>query len=72
MLNQQQLELYSRNILLNEIGEIGQQRLLQINDSYRKKQAAYIKIIIIVIVALLLLIVLQFLSTNFTFIPEII
>lgn len=29
MLNLQQLELYSRNILLNEIGEIGQQKLLQ-------------------------------------------
>ncbi len=29
MLNPQQLELYSRNILLNEIGEAGQQKLLQ-------------------------------------------
>lgn len=29
MLNQQQLELYSRNILIKEIGEIGQQKLLQ-------------------------------------------
>ena len=29
MLNPQQLELYSRNILLNEIGEVGQQKLLQ-------------------------------------------
>ncbi len=29
MLNQQQLELYSRNILIKEIGEIGQQELLQ-------------------------------------------
>ena len=29
MLNHQQLELYSRNILIKEIGEIGQQKLLQ-------------------------------------------
>ncbi len=29
MLNHQQLELYSRNILLKEIGEIGQKKLLQ-------------------------------------------
>ena len=29
MLNQQQLELYSRNILINEIGEIGQKKLLE-------------------------------------------
>jgi adenylyltransferase/sulfurtransferase len=29
MLNQQRLELYSRNILIKEIGEIGQQKLLQ-------------------------------------------
>jgi adenylyltransferase/sulfurtransferase len=29
MLNQQQLELYSRNILIKEIGEVGQQKLLQ-------------------------------------------
>ena len=29
MLNPQQFELYSRNILLNEIGEAGQQKLLQ-------------------------------------------
>ena len=51
---------------------IGQQRLLQINDSYRKKQAAYIKVIIVIIVALLLILVLRFLSTNLTFIPEVI
>ena len=51
---------------------IGQQRLLQINDSYRKKQAAYVKIIIVVIVTLLLILALQFLSTNFTFIPDVI
>ena len=51
---------------------IGQQRLLQINDSYRKRQAAYIKVIIVIIVALLLILVLRFLSTNLTFIPEVI
>lgn len=51
---------------------IGQQRLLQINDSYRKRQAAYIKVIIVIIVALLLILILRFLSTNLTFIPEVI
>lgn len=51
---------------------IGQKRLLQINDSYRKRQTAYIKVIIVIIVALLLIFTLRFLSTNFTLIPEVI
>ena len=51
---------------------IGQKRLLKINDSYRKKQAAYIKVTIVVIVALLLIVALQFLSKNVTSIPEVV
>ena len=65
----QRLQDKKQNI---DSARIGQQRLLQINDSYRKRQAAYIKVIIVIVVALLLILVLQFLSTNLTFIPEVI
>ena len=51
---------------------VGQQRLLQINDSYRKRQAAYIKVLIVIIVAIILFFVLSFLSTSLTFIPEVV
>jgi hypothetical protein len=49
---------------------VAQNRLIQLNDSYRKRQAAYINIMIVIIIAIVLLIAIRFINMTFSFIPE--
>jgi hypothetical protein len=48
----------------------GQKRLILLNESYRKKYAAYIKIVLTVVFALLIIILLMFTKKFVPFIPE--
>ena len=48
----------------------GQKRLMQLNDTYRKRYSAYIRIILIVVFALILIIALIFMKKFLPFIPE--
>ena len=49
---------------------VGKNRMIQLNDSYRKRQYAFMKIIIFIIVALIVFYILRLMSINLTFIPE--
>lgn len=48
----------------------GQQRLIQLNDTYRKRYSAYIKLVLIIVLALVVIIALMFINKIFPFIPE--
>jgi hypothetical protein len=50
----------------------GQQRLIQLNDTYRKRYSAYIRLILTVVLALIIIIALIFVNKVFPFIPEIV
>jgi len=49
---------------------MGQQRLIQLNDTYRKRYSAYIKVVLIIVLALVIIIALIFINKIFPFIPE--
>jgi len=49
---------------------IGQQRIIQLNDTYRKRYSAYIKLVLIIVLALVIIIALMFINKIFPFIPE--
>ena len=48
----------------------GQKRLMQLNDTYRKRYSAYINLVLIIVLALIIIIVLIFINKVFPFIPE--
>jgi len=48
----------------------GQKRLMQLNDTYRKRYSAYIKVVLIIVLALVIIIALIFINKIFPFIPE--
>lgn len=48
----------------------GQKRLIQLNDTYRKRYSAYNNLILIIVLALIIIIALIFLNKIFPFIPE--
>jgi hypothetical protein len=50
----------------------GQQRLIQLNDTYRKRYSAYIKLVLIIVLALVIIIGLMFINKLFPFIPEVV
>ena len=48
----------------------GQKRLLQLNETYRKRYSAYIRLVLIIVLALIIIIALIFVNKLFPFIPE--
>jgi len=48
----------------------GQQRLIQLNDTYRKRYSAYIKLVFIIVLALVIIIALMFINKLFPLIPQ--
>jgi len=48
----------------------GQKRMVNLNDSYRKKYSYYVKVTILIIVFLVIIVILNLLSSYFPFIPS--
>lgn len=47
-----------------------QRRLIQLNESYREKNMAYINILVVIIISIIIYLALLLISRNFTFVPD--